>query len=99
MLAENCGFANVGPLSQGLLLVFRFKRYGKFTYKIPIIFFKRFVILLTFLDIKGFPLKLSYNSFAICRTVLRGRLRSRFLFCMSPVKVVITIIISILTGF
>ena len=31
--AENCGFANVGPLSQGLLLVFKYKRYGMFILK------------------------------------------------------------------
>ena len=32
-LAENCGFANMGPVSQGLLLVFKYKRYGMFILK------------------------------------------------------------------
>ena len=51
-----------------------------FIYKNTYNFYKRFVILLTVLDIKGFPPKFLYNLLVVCKTVLRSRFAEPLLF-------------------
>ena len=65
VIAILCFFVKTGAtivdyiiLNTGLSLVFRFKRFVMFIYKNTYNFYKRFVIFITVLDIKGFFTKI-----------------------------------------